>query len=397
MPVVTEQAKTRRTSEIGDSVNSRENPVHAPYELHAPHEPPGPLILRGTEHRVSSFCRAGSAGRGTASAGAAGRPYWVPSRPETKSRVESGKEIVEQPVERRGALEIDRVPRLRDPRQARPGNSRREQGDRLGRDDRVLRADHAQDRHPESGEGRRRGRAQGDQLAQQGRPVEVAVQRPEVMGGLAQRGLLPLHGGAEGRVEAGGDQIGDPVAREERVDLRVGERADGRRHDEGPDPLRRAQGVAEARPAAHRLRYQAHLAKSEMVDQGRQIVDEGQRTRTARLVARLPEAAMREGDAGVAGGEVRHLLPPGEVVAAHAVREDERGALAAHLVVQIAAGSSEEGHAAPLSRANSAVASLLTACAAAPYNPATARSPASTRSAAKYSRATAAACARARS
>src|SRR5262249_58652140 len=71
------------------------------------------------------------------------------------------------------------------------------------------------------------------------------------------------------------------------------------------------------------------------------------------------EAAVREGDASVAGSEVRHLLPPREVIAAHAVGEDERGALAGHLVVQVAAGSSEEGHAAPLSRPDSAVASLL--------------------------------------
>src|SRR5689334_9049356 len=44
---------------------------------------------------------------------------------------------------------------------------------------------------------------------------------------------------------------------------------------------------------------------------------------------------MRESDAGVACGEVRHLLPPRQVVAAQAVREDDRRAFARDLVVEL--------------------------------------------------------------
>jgi hypothetical protein len=62
-----------------------------------------------------------------------------------------------------------------------------------------------------------------------------------------------------------------------------------------------------------------------MVDQCGQIVDEapGPDAVSARLGRR--EAAMREGDAGVALAEMGHLLPPREMVAAEPVGKDERG------------------------------------------------------------------------
>ena len=50
---------------------------------------------------------------------------------------------------------------------------------------------------------------------------------------------------------------------------------------------------------------------------------------------------MREGHAGVAIAEVRHLLPPAQVIAAKAVREEEEGAGAVDLVIEAAAGPVE--------------------------------------------------------
>ncbi len=48
------------------------------------------------------------------------------------------------------------------------------------------------------------------------------------------------------------------------------------------------------------------------------------------------EAAMGEGDAGVVGREVRHLLPPAQMVAAEPVREQQGRPAAGDFVVEIA-------------------------------------------------------------
>ena len=45
---------------------------------------------------------------------------------------------------------------------------------------------------------------------------------------------------------------------------------------------------------------------------------------------------MREGHAGVAVSEVRHLLPPAQVIAAEAVREDEHRAATFDFVIETA-------------------------------------------------------------
>src|SRR5581483_9553160 len=65
-------------------------------------------------------------------------------------------------------------------------------------------------------------------------------------------------------------------------------------------------------------------------------------------IQRAAEAAMVEGDAGIAVAEERHLLEPGQVVAARTVREDDRRSGAVRLVVQVGSARGQERHGIPL-------------------------------------------------
>jgi hypothetical protein len=79
----------------------------------------------------------------------------------------------------------------------------------------------------------------------------------------------------------------------------------------------------QARPAAHRLRDERRALDAEMVEQRAQVIGERRAAGPAGDVGRHAEAAMVERHAGEALAEVRHLLPPRQMVAADAVREDE--------------------------------------------------------------------------
>ena len=68
---------------------------------------------------------------------------------------------------------------------------------------------------------------------------------------------------------------------------------------------RLAERVAEAGPAAHGLRHQPHVGEAEMLDSAREVVHEAERAHRARSRLGGREAAMGEGDAGVAVAEVR--------------------------------------------------------------------------------------------
>ena len=94
--------------------------------------------------------------------------------------------------------------------------------------------------------------------------------------------------------------------------------------------------IFQHRPPAHRLRDEANVGKPQVIDQGGEVAGivggiDATRDRVGRR-----EAAMGESHAGVAGREVRHLLPPAQVIAAQPVREDERRAAARDFVVEIA-------------------------------------------------------------
>ena len=78
-----------------------------------------------------------------------------------------------------------------------------------------------------------------------------------------------------------------------------------------------------------------------MIDERREIARIVGGIGTARRRARRRKAAMREGHAGVAVAEVRHLLPPAQVIAAKAVREEEEGTAAVDLVIEAAIGTVE--------------------------------------------------------
>lgn len=109
----------------------------------------------------------------------------------------------------------------------------------------------------------------------------------------------------------------------------------------GAHALGPRQRVLEAGPAAHRLRHQTDVAEPEMLDQRREVAGVVGRVGPARDFARRGETAVGEGHAGMAGGEMRYLLPPAEMIAAEPVGEDDRRPFAGHLVVQAAAGAIE--------------------------------------------------------
>jgi GH43 family beta-xylosidase len=85
------------------------------------------------------------------------------------------------------------------------------------------------------------------------------------------------------------------------------------------------------------LRHDAHIARAEMIDERREIASVLDGIRAARRRARWRKAAMREGHARISAAEVRYLLPPAQVIAAKAVREEEEGAAAVHFVIETAA------------------------------------------------------------
>src|SRR5436190_4695810 len=83
-----------------------------------------------------------------------------------------------------------------------------------------------------------------------------------------------------------------------------------------------------------------------MVDQRRQIISVVGGVGAAGNCSGRRKPAMSECYACVARREMRHLLPPRQLVAAEPVREDDRGALSGHLVVQATTGPRQAADAA---------------------------------------------------
>ena len=84
--------------------------------------------------------------------------------------------------------------------------------------------------------------------------------------------------------------------------------------------------VFHAGRAPHRLRDEAHVGELQVVDQGGEIAGKVPRIRAARNFASRWVAAMSERHAGVATGEMRDLLPLGQMIAAESMGKDDRGA-----------------------------------------------------------------------
>ena len=202
-----------------------------------------------------------------------------------------------------------------------------------------------QHRHGERRQGGRRSRPQRDQPREHGASIH-GVQRVDLPVEEVQRGLLAGHplprGGVRARREVAPRPR--PVRPQEGIDLRVGQRPERRGHHEAPHALGCPQRIAETRPAAHRLGDQSNVADVEAVEQRGQVVDERGGAGTAGLLARRTEATVGERDARVARRQMRHLLPPGEMIPAEAVREDHRRTRAGHLVVQLATRAVQERH-----------------------------------------------------
>lgn len=99
-------------------------------------------------------------------------------------------------------------------------------------------------------------------------------------------------------------------------------------HDEGADACGVGEGEGEACPAAHRLGDEGDGAGGVVdVDEGGEVVGEGSRAGFGARLLGWGEPAVGEGKAAVTGfDEGGDLLPPGEVIAAEAMGEDdERG------------------------------------------------------------------------
>jgi hypothetical protein len=101
------------------------------------------------------------------------------------------------------------------------------------------------------------------------------------------------------------------------------ERAGGGRQHQLPHPAGPHQRILHPGPPTHGLAHQVDLAEAEMVHQRRQVVGVFVRVRPAFRCRGGEEAAMGKADAAMARGEMRDLLPPGQVAAAEAMREDQ--------------------------------------------------------------------------
>jgi hypothetical protein len=88
----------------------------------------------------------------------------------------------------------------------------------------------------------------------------------------------------------------------------------------------------------------AHVIDAEVIEKSYGVVAEATASFGVHVVA-LTEGTVVEGDAGVVLGEVGHLPPPAEVVAALAMGEEDCRAGAVHLVVEVDAVDGRERHA----------------------------------------------------
>ena len=104
--------------------------------------------------------------------------------------------------------------------------------------------------------------------------------------------------------------------------------------------LRVGKNVFDGGLAAHRLRSQAHVGELQVLDQSGKIAGEFLRVRDADFASR-GIAAMTEGHAGMAAGEMRDLLPPGQMIAAESMGKDDCGARSRHFIVDPASRSFE--------------------------------------------------------
>ena len=130
--------------------------------------------------------------------------------------------------------------------------------------------------------------------------------------------------------------------------IRIGEQRWGTRDRPGgagkhqrAHAIRLRKRILERGPTAHGLRHDAHVPRADMIDERREVARVVGWIRAARRRARGRKAAMREGYAGVAAAKMRHLLPPAQMIAAKAVREEEEGAASLDLIVEATVGPVE--------------------------------------------------------
>ena len=259
--------------------------------------------------------------------------------------------LVYDPVELCGALEIDRMSRALNLRDTRVQHQfRQDVGEERRIDDIVLAGD------PQRGDvegaqrvGRPRHRLM--QPSAQGHLVDAAQRIDLLVEEVCSRLLAcePLAARDVDVIRLVGAGRRCRLAFPRRQLIRVGEQGRGTRDRPGragehqrAHAIRLRKRILERGPAAHGLRDDAHVARADMIDERREVARIVGGIRAARRRARRRKAAMREGHAGVAIAEVRHLLPPAQVIAAKAVREEEEGAAAVQLVVEAAAGPIEK-------------------------------------------------------
>src|SRR4029453_5519708 len=221
-----------------------------------------------------------------------------------------------------GAFEVGRVARALDTLEARAGHVLVDLLRQLGPDEPVLVAG-----QEERGDSRcsvlvHWRRETAELLAEVGRPrrVEAGDLRVEERAdglGLAECGA---EGGVPQDRRAGRARGGE--LRAERGDLWVREIADRVPHDDPPEPL---GGPPPAPPPGPPPPHRGE--RRPLVGGGRRRAGPPGRLR------RLAEPPLIVGDAAVLLGEDRRLLPPAQVVAGRAVQEEQRGRVAAGVLV----------------------------------------------------------------
>jgi len=243
---------------------------------------------------------------------------------------------VDQSVEDRCPLEIDRVTGLADLLDLRVGHQGSQRVGQEGRIGRVFVAGNEERGHGETAQhvGRPGGHRE-DALAKllpvegvagvRDRAVEEVKRRLLARHALARRrrDSAALHVGPRGRRLA--IPLGQPLRISQGHGRSVYRPTRGCKY-ERTHLVGKGQYVFDAGPATHRLRNEAHVGQLQVPDQRGEITGEVSRIRAAGNLAPRWVAAMREGHAGVATGEMRDLLPPGQMVAADSMGKDDRGA-----------------------------------------------------------------------
>ena len=272
----------------------------------------------------------------------------------SKARVltDGREKAVDQLVEDRCPLEIDRVSGLAyllDLRVGHQGGQRVRQEGRIGR---VFVAGNEERRHGETAKHVGRPGGHREYALAKLLPVESRTCAADCLVEKVERGLFSRHALSRRRGNSTALHVGPhgcclevPIGQALRVSQ--GYRRPVYRPTRGCEHERthlvwKGQYVFDAGPAAHRLRDEANIGQFQVPDQGSEIAGKFLRVRAGGNLASGQIAPVTEGYAGIATGEMRNLLPPGQMIAADSMRKDDCRTGSCNFVVDAASWSIEK-------------------------------------------------------